>query len=123
MKRIIISIAIIAMIAAAGSMAILYIGEANSRLLGQLELVEKAYSEGGDTAREIALLSRSYKSLRRVLGIIADDDDVEEVGALISRLLPMLESDCDEFLAECRMIRSAAAKIYSGELPTLDKIL
>ena len=57
MKRIIISIAIIAMIAAAGSMAILYIGEANSRLLGQLELVEKAYSEGGDTAREIALLS------------------------------------------------------------------
>ena len=44
MKRIIISIAIIAMIAAAGSMAILYIGEANSRLLGQLELVEKAYS-------------------------------------------------------------------------------
>ena len=78
MKRIIISIAIIAMIAAAGSMAILYIGEANSRLLGQLELVEKAYSEGGDTAREIALLSRSYKSLRRVLGIIAEDDDVEE---------------------------------------------
>ena len=42
MKRIIISVCIIAAIIAAGCSAIVYIGAQNSKLYGELELVEKA---------------------------------------------------------------------------------
>ena len=118
MKRLIISLSIIAVILAAGFFAIKTVSGQNDRLYGMVESVLREYSSGGDAAGEIGYLKKFFEEeYVRKLSALVDDDKLAGISESIDRLLPMLEADCDEFRAECESIKSGARLIYLNELP------
>lgn len=124
MKRIIISISIMALIVAVGVAALITAYSENDRLYGKIESVVRAYESGGDVSKEIEALKKFFKqSYAPALGAFVDDETLGELLSFINRLAPMYESGCDEFTAECEALRTEAEKIYLGELPSVFRIL
>lgn len=123
MKRIAICLTIIAIILAVGIYALASIDGSNDRLYGHIEAVLAEYESGGDPRSEIEDLKAFFeKKYVRALGCFVNDDRLGELSVSISRLVPMLESDCDEFTAECEAIREEARQIYIRELPEIFRI-
>lgn len=123
MKRIIISIGIIAAIIALGCSAIAYIEVHNSKLYGKIDKVVSSYESGSGVESSIAELSDYFKRYQKRLGCIVGDDELAEMSMSVSRLLPMYQSDCDEFAAECVEIKSYAQKIIDFQIPYWYRIL
>lgn len=124
MKRIIISLSIITVIVAVGIMAIMTVSSKNDRLYGHIESVISAYESDGDVNSQIEVLKKYFEDdYVKILGMLVDDDRLAEMSVYINRLQPMLESDCDEFMAECESIRTEARKIYLNELPLPFRVL
>ena len=124
MKRIVISLTIIAVIIAVGLFALWSVSAKNDRLYGHIEAVISAYETDGNVVSEINSLRDFYESeyLPR-LGYFVDDDQLTELSTLIARLEPMYRAECDEFIAECEAIRENAHRIYLKEVPALFRIL
>ncbi len=123
MKRIIICIGIIAVIIALGCSAIAYIDANNSRLYGKIDMVISSYESKSRVEQSIAELSEYFDEYRKGLSCIISDDELSQISLSISRLLPMYESECDEFTAECAEIKSYARKIMDSEIPYWYRIL
>lgn len=124
MKRLIISLAIIAVIIAVGAVALYTVGHENDRLYGHIEAVISAYESGEGVEEKIAELKSFFeKSYVRALGAFVDDSFLAELSESINRLGPMYGSDCDEFLAECESARTEAQRIFLAESPRLYRIL
>lgn len=123
MKRILISVVIIAVIIAMGCSAIAYIDSHNNRLYGHIDMVLKAYEDGSGVEEKINDLSRFFESYEKRLSCIVNEEVLNEMSASISRLMPMYESDSDEFTAECETLRSFAERIQNSETPTWYRIL
>lgn len=123
MKRIAICLTIIVLIIAVGVFALFSIDRKNDRLYGHIEAVLGAYESGGDTKSEIKSLQSFFEEdYVRTLGCFVNDERLGDISTCISRLEPMLESDCDEFSAECESIREEARQIYIRELPEFFRI-
>lgn len=123
MKRIVISICIIAMIIAVGCSAIVYIDAHNNKLYGMLDLVLDGYARDDDIREELFQLKQYFEDYEKDLSAIVNEDILSEMSASVARLMPMLEADSDEFTAECETIRSHAQKIQKSEIPTWYRIL
>lgn len=123
MKRIIISIAIIAVIIAMGCSAVMYIGAHNSRLYGHIDRVLSAYSSNKNVADEIESLKKYFARYEKDLGAVVNEDILNDMSASISKLLSMYLSQSDEFSAECEAIRSCADRIQKSEIPAWHRIL
>lgn len=124
MKRLIVSLSIIAIILAVGIFALITVSNKNDRLYGQIEAVISTYENGGDVSKEISELREFFENdYAKRLRLIVSDEYLGEMSSLISRLEPMVESECDEFTAECEALRNAARKIYLSELPTWERVL
>ncbi len=123
MKRIIISIGIIAVIIALGCTAIVYIEAHNSKLYGKIDEVVASYEQDEGVVQSISELEDFFKTYSRKLGCIINDDSLAEISVSISRLTPMYESECDEFTAECAQIKEYAKKILDSEIPYWYRIL
>lgn len=124
MKRLIISLTIMAVIIAMSVYALYTVSRKNDRLYGHIEAVVSAYEQDGDVDTEIRNLREYFeKDYVPKLGCFVDDDLLHEISALISRLEPMYAADCDEFTAECEAIRAEARKIYLNELPVFFRIM
>lgn len=124
MKRIIISLSIIAVIIAAGIFALYSVRTKNERLYGHIEAVLSAYESGGDVPSEISSLREFFeKDYMPSLSCVIKDDLLYDIRLLIDRLEPMYDSDCDEFTSECESILGGARRIYYNELPTFLRIL
>ncbi len=123
MKRLIISLTIIAIIITVGLIALNTVRRENERLYGLVESVMRAYEAGG-ADREISALEGYFKDeYVKVLGAFVDDDRLADIALCIKRLRPMLESGCDEFGAECESIKAEAERIWLSEAPKLYRIL
>ncbi len=123
MKRIIICIAIIAAIIALGCSAIAYIEVNNSKLYGKIDKVISSFDMDSEVESSIADLNDYFKKYKKMLGCIVGDDELYEMELSISRLLPMYQSDCDEFTAECNQIKTCAKKMLDAEMPYWYRIL
>lgn len=124
MKRLIVSITIIGVIIAVGVVAIMTVNAKNQRLYGHIEAVLSEYNGGSDPTAEIEKLESFFSSRYAPnLGYFVNDDELQEIEIMISKLKPMYDSDCDEFSAECESIKAAAKKIYLNELPCFYRIL
>ena len=122
MKRLIICLTIIAAIIAAGICTIGTVAQKNERLYGKIDSVLASYGESGAEA-EIAELKKFFeREYAPGLSLVVNDAGLGEMMNSISKLGPMLESGCDEFLAECEAIRSEAERIYLAELPGLFRV-
>ena len=122
MKRILISIVIIAAIIAAGCLAIAGIETENTKIYGKIEQVLNSESE---EEAEVAVqeLEEVFQDYSKRLSCIVDEDLLEEMSGAVYMLKPMLESNSDEFTAQCELIRSYAKRILDREIPTLGRIL
>ena len=124
MKRIAISIVIIALIFVAGYSAVALIDSGNDRLYGRLELVTDSYrSQSPDVEKNISELERSVADYSKRLGWVVSDELLGEMELSVSRLMPMYQSNSDEFLAECAQIKEYARMILESEKVTWSKIL
>ena len=124
MKRIAISIAIIALIFVAGYSAVALIDSGNDRLYGQLELVTDSYrSQSPDVEKTISELERSVADYSKRLGWVVSDELLGEMELSTARLMPMYQSNSDEFLAVCSEIKEYARMILESEKVTWSKIL
>lgn len=123
MKRIIISIGIIAAIIALGCSAIAYIEVHNSKLYGKIDEVISSYEQDKNVTQSISELRDFFEKYSRKLGCIISDEELAQISVSISRLTPMYESECDEFTAECVQIREYAKKILDLEIPYWYRIL
>ena len=117
MKRIIISIGIIAVIIALGCSAIAYIAVHNSKLYGKIDEVIASYEQNKGVVQSISELEYFYRKYSRRLGCITNDESLAEISVSISRLAPMYESKCDEFTAECTQIKEYAKKSSIPKFP------
>lgn len=124
MKRIAISITIIALILVAGYSAVALIDSGNDRLYGKLELVTDSYrSQSPDVEENIFELERYVAVYSKRLGWIVNDELIGEMELSTARLRPMYRSNSDEFLAECAQIKEYAQMILESEKVTWSKIL
>lgn len=124
MKRIAISITIIALIFVAGYSAVALIDSGNDRLYGQLELVTDSYrSQSPDVEKNISELERSVADYSKRLGWVVSDELLGEMELSTARLMPMYQSNSDEFLAVCSEIKEYARMILESEKATWSKIL
>ena len=124
MKRIAISITIIALIFLSVYSAIALIDSGNDRLYGQLELVTDSYrSQSPDVEKTISELERSVADYSKRLGWVVSDELLGEMELSTARLMPMYQSNSDEFLAVCSEIKEYARMILESEKVTWSKIL
>ena len=124
MKRIAISITIIALIFVAGYSAVALIDSGNDRLYGQLELVTDSYrSQSPDVEKTISELERSVADYSKRLGWVVSDELLGEMELSTARLMLMYQSNSDEFLAVCSEIKEYARMILESEKVTWSKIL
>ena len=124
MKRVIICFVIIGAIIAVGIFSCTVVASKNNRLYGHVESVLSEYATDGDTEAAISELERFFcEDYAPPLSVIVNDEMLSDIAAVICRLRPMLESDCDEFASECEVIKAGAAKILRSEMPTFLRIL
>lgn len=124
MKRLIISITIIGVIVAVGIYALSSVSQKNERLYGLVEEVLNVYNEGKDPSSKIDKLSEYVNGpYAHRLAYFVEEDELQEIRLMISRLKPMIESGCDEFTAECKAILVAAEHIFLDEFPAIYRIL
>ncbi len=124
MKRIIISICIIAAIIAIGVSAISYIDAQNTKLYGKIEMVINSYrSASEDTPGKISELEDCFSKYAKTLSCFVGEDMLNSMAVSVSRLMPMYESGSDELYAECETIKEYASAIYRNELPVWYRIL
>ena len=124
MKRLVVCLAIIGAIIAAGIFSCAVVSSKNDKLYGYIQSVEEKYNAGESPEAEIAALDGFFKtSYAPGLACIVNDDELSELAIGISKLLPMYESGCDEFTAECEAIRMGARRIYRDEVPGFYRIL
>jgi len=122
MKRIFISIVIIAAIIAAGCLAIAGIEAENTKIYGKIqEVLESDSLEEAEEA--VTELEEAFAKYSKRLSCIVDEDILEEMEGAVSMLRPMLESNSDEFTAQCELIRSYAKRILDREIPSPGRIL
>lgn len=123
MKRLFISIGILAVIIALGCSAISYIDAKNSKLYGKIEMVIKAYDSGDGVAESIESLNEYFDHYEKMLGCIVSDEMLMDMAESVARLMPMYLAECDEFTAECRNIITCAEAIRKYETPNWYRIL
>lgn len=123
MKRIIISITIITAIIAIGCSAIFYIDSQNRKLYGKIEMVLNAYSQDEGVEESINELKSYFSIYQKGLACFVAEEELMDISEAISKLLPMYQSDCDEFTAECEAIKNLTERIKSNEIPTWYRIL
>lgn len=122
MKRIVISIVIIAAIISAGCLAIGYIGEENEIIYGKIEEVLNAEGDAA-TKEAVRELERAFEKYENRLSCIVDEDILEEMSAAVSMLMPMYEASSDEFTAQCELVKAYAKRLLDREIPTLPRVM
>lgn len=122
MKRILISIVIIAAIIAAGCFAIAGIEAENTKIYGKIEKVLSSSTEE-EAEEAVSDLEEAFREYSKRLSCVVDEDILEEMEGAVYMLRPMLESSSDEFTAQYELLRSYAKRILDREIPTLGRIL
>ncbi|MCC8196930.1 MAG: DUF4363 family protein [Ruminococcus sp.] len=122
MKRILISVVIIAAIIAAGCFAIAGIEAENTKIYGKIEKVLSSSTEE-EAEEAVSDLEEAFREYSKRLSCVVDEDILEEMEGAVYMLRPMLESSSDEFTAQCELLRSYAKRILDREIPTLGRIL
>lgn len=123
MKRLVLSISIIAVIAAMGIMTIFFIQSQNEKLYGKLDLVLYKYENNEDVSKELAELEEFAREYTKKLNYFADEEKLEELYEAVITLKTLYFDSSEEFRTECARIRLLADRIYRREIPDMGRIL
>lgn len=123
MKRLVLSISIIAVIAAMGIVTIFFIKGQNEKLYGKLDLVLYKYENGQDPSQELAELEVYAKGYVEKLSYVADEELLGDLYESVVTLRTLYFDSSEEFRTECERIRLLAERIYLKEIPQMGRIL
>ncbi|MBQ8396067.1 MAG: DUF4363 family protein [Oscillospiraceae bacterium] len=123
MKRLVLSISIIAVIAAMGIVTIFFIQSQNEKLYGKLDLVIYKYENNEDVSKELAELEEFAREYTKKLNYFADEEKLEELYEAVITLKTLYFDSSEEFRTECARIRLLADRIYRREIPDMGRIL
>ena len=123
MKRLVLSISIIAVIAAMGIVTIFFIQSQNEKLYGKLDLVIYKYENNEDVSKELAELEEFAREYTKKLNYFADEEKLEELYEAVITLKTLYFDSSEEFRTECARIRLLADRIYRREISDMGRIL
>lgn len=123
MKRLVLSISIIAVIAAMGIVTIFFIKGQNEKLYGKLDLVLYKYENGQDPSQELAELEVYAEGYVAKLSYVADEELLGDLYESVVTLRTLYFDSSEEFRTECERIRLLAERIYLKEIPQMGRIL
>lgn len=123
MKRLVLSISIIVVIAAMGIVTIFFIQSQNEKLYGKLDLVLYKYENNEDVSKELAELEEFAREYTKKLNYFADEEKLEELYEAVITLKTLYFDSSEEFRTECARIRLLADRIYRREIPDIGRIL
>ncbi len=123
MKRLVLSISIIAVIAAMGIVTIFFIKGQNEKLYGKLDLVLYKYENGQDPSQELAELEVYAEGYVEKLSYVADEELLGDLYESVVTLRTLYFDSSEEFRTECERIRLLAERIYLKEIPQMGRIL
>lgn len=123
MKRLVLSISIIAVIAAMGILTIFFIQSQNEKLYGKLDLVLYKYENNEDVSKELVELEEFTREYTKKLNYFADEEKLEELYEAVITLKTFYFESSEEFRTECARIRLLADRIYRQEIPDMGRIL
>lgn len=116
MKRLYISLFIIATVIALGIFTIYFIASQNQRFLGEIEKVE-------NKAESAEALKKEFSRYQKLLGLLVSDEKLFEMEKTLARILSMSKTDDEEFLAECEELKAMSKDILNAYIPTLERLL
>lgn len=123
MKRLVLSISIIAVIAAMGIVTMFFIQSQNEKLYGKLDLVLYKYENNEDVSKELTELEEFAWEYTKKLDYFADEEKLEELYEAVITLKTLYFDSSEEFRTECARIRLLADRIYRREIPDMGRIL
>ncbi len=123
MKRLIISVLILATIVVTSIVTLSVFDSKNEQLISYIERTEELYKQNKtDLAEEeLTRLNRFWSDYYNLVSYIVQSTKLEEVAQSVSKLKALMGKD--EFLSECESIKYGIRLIYDSEFPYLHSIL
>ena len=76
-----------------------------------------------DVLRSVDSLEKSWEKYHLGLSFIVQSNRLYDISCSISRLRPLYEYGADDFIAECRVIRSYISLMADSQQPELHSVL
>ncbi len=119
MKRIILAISLIFVLAAGSLTSLLFLKKHSENIENKAEYIMKLYEMGNnETAIEYAKeFSQYWEKHSLMLNVLVDTDRISAINSSIYKIEPFIESDSDELIAELESIMANARWLYECEKP------
>ena len=122
MKRLWISIVILAVTVVMCTASVMIIKHSNEVLFEHIHSTEEAYRQGGDAKKELGELMEYWERHYVTLTFLTGSTAMEDIERTAARLPYLLEAGSDDFLAELKGLESWAQLVYDRSVPDLTSI-
>ena len=123
MKRVVWAAAIIAAIILYSAASPFILKKQNKKLIDSLDLITKLYEQDKSAAEAAAELTADWRSYRKKMSFIIDDEKLCELDTAIAKIPPYISEANDELEAELENVRRRLNTIYRSEIPYWYNIL
>ncbi len=124
MKRLILCIAILAVIITGSVLSLLLINNKNQQLIETLDAIT-VYAEDRKTDQaleKIEEFSRLWKKYYVCVSFLVESSCLEDISSSCAKLKALLLKDSEELYSECETIKYGINLIYNNEFPYLHSI-
>lgn len=125
MKRIIVCIALTAVIFAGGTVCLFYTSHISDRIAANLDEAERLFISG-DTegaAAAAARASSDWQKFRSIHILSVDNDHVLEITMSITRIESLMEREDEETVTECAVAKKLIETYRSESMPSIMNVL
>lgn len=125
MKRIIVCIALTAVIFVGGTVCLFYTSQISDRIAANLDEAERLFLSG-DTEGAAAAAARAsgdWQKFRSIHILSVDNDHVLEITMSITRIESLLEREDEETVTECAVAKKLIENYRSESMPSIMNIL
>ncbi len=122
MKRLVISIVILAFIAALSTASIIVMKKCNEHLGELVSQTEQAYKNGGDVKKALGELEDYWEKYYLLLSYFSAEPTMPDMSRTVKKLPELLERDSDDFLAELKSICDWSQLLYDTQFPDVSSI-
>lgn len=122
MKRLYVSIAILALIAIISGFSVYTIKRCNEHLDELVQSTEQAYYGGGDVKKALGKLEDYWEKYYLAMTYITAEPTMPDMSRAVKKLPELYEAGSDDFLAELKSISDWAQLLYDTQFPDLSSI-
>lgn len=123
MKRLMISVVLLAVLLASGVFSAVYVKDANERIQILCRHIREEAVSGENTADDIGQLCSFWDEHCRVLAFVENSSNVAAVSAEISRLPALAQADPNELIEQIDSICEQCRLLAERQLPHIRSLL